>query len=339
MPGHLVREHPSPNLRPRPSVDVVVPMFNESHGCLRFHQELRAATATLPYHFRFIYIDDGSTDNTRALLLDLRGRDDTVIVLELSRNFGHQAALTAGLDVADADVIIMMDGDGQHPPALLTDMLRLYEHGFEVVQMQRIDSPGSISTFKRFTSRGFYRLLSRLGEIDIGSGVADFRLITRDVLHALRQLREYHRFLRGMIPWLGFRRTVLPFEAPQRLSGSTKYTFKKMLRLAGDGLFSFSLFPLHLGIILGGIFLLLGCTEIVYVAIFFLMGRSSMLVPGWSSLIVMLTVSSGVTMILLGFIGIYVGMIFQQVKGRPLYIIRSISPHPHTEERTPFHAG
>ncbi|MDQ2843059.1 MAG: glycosyltransferase family 2 protein [Acidobacteriota bacterium] len=305
-------------------VDILVPMFNESEGCVRFHRELKTALANVePYSFRFIYVDDGSTDNTAEQILQLSSEDINVRLLALSRNFGHQAALTAGLDAADADVIIMMDGDGQHPPALIPEMLRLYEAGFDVVQMQRVDAPKSVSSFKRFTSSAFYALLSRLGEIDIGDGVADFRLISREVLDALRQLREYHRFLRGMVPWLGFRRATLPFKAPARFSGSTKYSLKKMLRLAGDGLFSFSLFPLRLGIFLGGLFLLLGCWEILYVATFFLRGSAEKLVPGWSSVIVMLTVSSGVTMVLLGFIGIYVGMIFQEVKARPVYIVRS----------------
>jgi len=302
-------------------------MFNEGEGCARFHAELKAAIQASPYTFRLIYVDDGSTDSTREKLLRLSGEDPDVRVIELSRNFGHQAALTAGLDAADADVVIMMDGDGQHPPAVVPDMLRLYEAGFDVVQMQRVDRRGSISSFKRYSSSTFYTILSRLGEIDIGFGVADFRLISREVLQALRQLREYHRFLRGMVPWLGFRRAMLPFEAPQRLSGSTKYNLRKMLRLAADGLFSFSLFPLRLGIFLGCLFLLLGCGEIFYVARFFFTGRSGELVAGWSSLIVMLTISSGVTMVLLGFIGIYVGMIFQEVKARPVYVVKSTSAH------------
>lgn len=307
-------------------VDIVVPMFNESEGCHRFHLELRAAISKADsYQFRFLYVDDGSTDDTRDKLRKLSADDDSVQMLALTRNFGHQAALTAGLDAAEGDVIIMLDGDGQHPPALIPEMLKLYEAGFDVVQMQRVDPRGSISLFKRLSSSAFYTLLSRLGEIDIGEGVADFRLITREVLDALRQLREYHRFLRGMVPWLGFRRAMLPFEAPPRFSGSTKYSLKKMLRLGADGLFSFSLFPLRLGVFLGCLFLLLGCSEVLYVATFFLRGRSGELIPGWSSVIVMLTISSGVTMVLLGFIGIYVGMIFQEVKGRPVYILRSSS--------------
>jgi polyisoprenyl-phosphate glycosyltransferase len=305
-------------------VDILVPMFNESEGCVRFHRELKTALANVErYSFRFIYVDDGSIDDTADKLLQLSIEDTNVRLLALSRNFGHQAALTAGLDAADADVIIMMDGDGQHPPTLIPEMLKLYEAGFDVVQMQRVDAPRSVSYFKRFTSSAFYALLSRLGEIDIGEGVADFRLISREVLDALRQLREYHRFLRGMVPWLGFRRATLPFKAPARFSGSTKYSFNKMIRLAADGLFSFSLVPLRLGVFLGGVLLLLGCCEILYVATIFLRGRAGELVPGWSSVIVMLTVSSGVTMVLLGFIGIYVGMIFQEVKARPVYIVRS----------------
>lgn len=313
------------------SVDIVVPVFNEGPGCARFHAGLKAVTRLAPYRFRYIYVNDGSTDNTSEVLLGLSREDNDILVLELSRNFGHQAALTAGLDAADAEAIIMMDGDGQHPPVLIPEMLKLYEAGFDVVQMQRVDSPGSISSFKKVTSLAFYRVLSQLGEIDIGMGVADFRLISRDVLQALRQLREHHRFLRGMVPWLGFRRAVVPFEPPPRLSGSTKYSLKKMLRLAGDGLFSFSLFPLRIGIFLGVVFLLLGCGEVLYVLGFFLVGRARELVPGWSSIIFMLTVSSGVIMVLLGFIGIYVRMIFQQVKSRPIYVVKPNSARRGTQ--------
>lgn len=313
------------------SVDIVVPVFNEGPGCARFHAGLKAVTRLAPYRFRYIYVNDGSTDNTSEVLLGLSREDNDILVLELSRNFGHQAALTAGLDAADAEAIIMMDGDGQHPPVLIPEMLKLYEAGFDVVQMQRVDSPGSISSFKKITSLAFYRVLSQLGEIDIGMGVADFRLISRDVLQALRQLREHHRFLRGMVPWLGFRRAVVPFEPPPRLSGSTKYSLKKMLRLAGDGLFSFSLFPLRIGIFLGVVFLLLGCGEVLYVLGFFLVGRARELVPGWSSIIFMLTVSSGVIMVLLGFIGIYVRMIFQQVKSRPIYVVKPNSARRGTQ--------
>jgi dolichol-phosphate mannosyltransferase len=320
-------------------VDVVVPMFNEAEGCLRFHRELTAAVEALErYQFAFIYVDDGSTDSTCEKLSALALADSSVSVIQLSRNFGHQAALTAGLDSAKGDAVIMLDGDGQHPPALIPEMLRLYEAGFDVVQMQRTDPHGSISLFKKWTSSTFYRLLSRFGEIEVAEGLADFRLITREVLHALHSVREYHRFVRGIIPWLGFRRAIVPFEAPPRSSGSTKYSLKKMLRLAGDGLFSFSLFPLRLGIFIGALFLALSLCEILYVTLFFLGGRSHELVPGWSSLIVMLTVSSGAIMLLLGFIGIYVGMIFQEVKSRPVYVARSAPSPSHRDLGVPVKA-
>ena len=306
-------------------VDIVIPVYNEAPGCRRFHSELTGVLSQLPQAFRIIYVNDGSTDGTGEILRTFSLEQPNVLVLELSRNFGHQAALTAGLDAADADAVIMMDGDGQHPPALIPELLKLYEAGFDVVQTQRVDPAGTLGWFKRLTSSVFYALTNRLGEMDIGVGVADYRLIGRSVLEAVRQLREYHRFLRGIVPWVGFRRVLLPFEAPPRFAGSTKYSLRKMVRLAADGLFSFSLFPLRLGLLLGCLLLLLGAAEILYVLMFFVTGRAAELVPGWSSIVILLTVSSGVTMILLGFIGIYVGMIFQQVKSRPIYIVKAKS--------------
>jgi dolichol-phosphate mannosyltransferase len=215
----------------------------------------------------------------------------------------------------------MMDGDGQHPPELIQEMLRLYQEGFDIVQTQRGDFIRSSNTFKRWTSRAFYRFISRAGEIQLAPGTADFRLISRQVLHALQQMKEYHRFIRGMTSWLGFRTAILPYEAGTRMAGETKYSLRKMVRLAADGLFSFSLVPLRLGIAVGCLFLLLAIAELSYVAVFWLLRDPRELVPGWSSLILMVTLGNGITMVLLGFIGIYVGMIFQEVKRRPIYVI------------------
>ena len=302
-----------------PRLDIVIPVFNEAEGLALLHASLAAAVAGLAHDVRILYVDDGSSDDTQTVLKSLAASDSRVQFLGLSRNFGHQAALTAGLDHADADVIIMMDGDGQHPPELIPDMLRLHELGYDIVQTRRIDSGGSL---KVSTARGFYWLLNRLGELNISPGAADFRLVSREVLVSMRQFTEYHRFLRGLFSWMGFKSVLLPYKPKTRLAGTSKYSIAKMVRLARDGLFSFSLVPLRLAFFLGFAFLVFAVFEVAYVLSFWLSGDLQHLVPGWSSIIIILTVSSGITMILLGFIGIYVGMIFQEVKRRPAYLIK-----------------
>ncbi len=316
------------------AVDIVIPIYNEQDCLLDFHAQLCAAVDALPYAFTFLYVNDGSTDASGALLARLAAEDSRVAVLELSRNFGHQAALTAGLDAATGDYVISMDGDGQHPPALLAEMLRLAEAGYEVVLTQRADE-ASAGSFKHATSALFYRLLNRIGNTRILPGSADFRLLARPVVDALRQMREYHRFLRGMVAWSGYRAVILPYRQPERMGGRSKYSLGKMMRLAGDAVFSFSLVPLYIGISLGVLLLLLALAEMVYVLSFWVRGDVSGLAPGWSSLMFVLLVIGGTLMITLGFIGVYVGFIFQEVKGRPIYLVRRVLGRPRMPEAGP----
>jgi polyisoprenyl-phosphate glycosyltransferase len=307
-------------------IDFLIPVYNEAAGLECFHESLARIVSPLAYHFRFIYIDDGSNDRTSEILAHLMAQDDRVKALQLTRNFGHQAALSAGLDAFDADAIIMMDGDGEHPPELIPEMLKLYESGYEVIQTQRIDRGRSQIRGKRLSGSLFYRLINRLGDTNILEGGADFRLLSYAAAAALRQLPEYHRFYRGMVPWIGFRSVVLPYAPSPRIAGRSKYSLRKMLRLASDGMFSFSLSPLRFGLLIGTVFVFLAVAEVFYVLSFWLRGNTSSLVPGWSSLMVMVTVSSGITMLLQGILGIYLGMIFQEVKRRPVYLVRPIAP-------------
>jgi polyisoprenyl-phosphate glycosyltransferase len=228
--------------------------------------------------------------------------------------------LTAGIDRADGDCVITMDGDGQHPPELIPEMIRLAETGYDVVTAQRLNE--GTATFKKTTSNLFYRLINSIGDTNIQAGAADFRLLKKPVIESLRNMREYHRLLRGMVAWMGFRSIILPYKQPPRLGGESKYSLSKMLRLAAHATFSFSLIPLYLGISVGAIFILLALIEIIYVLSFWISGHQSSLAPGWSSLMFVLLCVGGSLMITLGFIGIYVGYIFQEVKRRPIYIIR-----------------
>ena len=309
---------PTPNT---PRVEIIVPVYNEEEAAAAFHRQLSQALDALPFAFTITYVDDGSTDDTASRLQEIAAGDPRVAVIELSRNYGHQAALTAGLDQADADTVITLDGDGQHPPALIGEMLRLASAGYDIVLTQRVDEGGT-SAFKRWTAERFYRLINRIGDTQVLPGAADFRLMTRPVVEALRGMREYHRFLRGMVAWMGYRTVILPYSPPPRLAGKSKYSLRKMLRLAFDAIFSFSLVPLYISISVGLLFLVLALAEMIYVLSFWITGNTANLAPGWSSLMFVLLVVGGSLMISLGFTGMYVGYIFQEVKGRPIYLVR-----------------
>jgi dolichol-phosphate mannosyltransferase len=303
------------------TVDLVIPVYNEEEVIGVFHSKLVAVIQDIPYKISVIYVDDGSQDGTTQQLSDIARADQRVKVLELSRNFGHQAALTAGLDQATGDYVISLDGDGQHPPEMIVEMLRLAENGYDVVLTQRNDD-GSTSAFKRWTSAVFYDLINKIGSTKVIPGAADFRLLSRQVVQALQSMPEYHRFLRGMVAWVGYKSVILPYTPPPRMAGKSKYSFSKMLRLSLDAVFSFSLVPLYIGISLGVVMLILAFLEMLYVLSFWVTGNISNLAPGWSSLMFILLLVGGFLMISLGVIGVYIGYIFQEVKGRPVYLIR-----------------
>ena len=317
---------------PRATVDLVIPLYNEEDVLEAFHQQLIQVIDSLPYQFNIIYVNDGSTDRTSTVLAGIAAADGRVIPLELSRNFGHQAALTAGMDRSSADYLITLDGDGQHPPRLIPEMLRLAASGYDMVLTQRVES-SQVSAFKRWTSEAFYRLINRLGDTNVLPGGADFRLLSRPVVQALQSMPEYHRFLRGMVAWVGFRSIILPFQPPARLAGRSKYSLRKMVRLSMDAIFSFSLIPLYAGLSLGALFFVMAVIEAVYVLSFWISGNTDRLAPGWSSLMFMLLIVGGLLMVLLGFIGVYIGYIFQEVKRRPVYILRP--PLTHSQKQTP----
>jgi polyisoprenyl-phosphate glycosyltransferase len=318
------------------SVEVIVPVYNEEEAVASFHQQLRQALDSLSYHFKITYINDGSTDRTAETLEKIANQDKRVAIVELSRNFGQQAALTAGLDLAQADYVITLDGDGQHPPELIGEMLQLASSGYDIVLTQRMEEKNRYR-FKHWTSALFYRLINRIGDTQILPGSADFRLFSKPVVEALCSMREYHRLLRGMVAWVGYRCIILPYQQPERAYGKSKYSLRKLLQLALNAIFSFSLVPLYIGISVGGIFLLLALAEMIYVLSFWVTGQQASLAPGWSSLMFVLLVVGGSLMIALGFIGIYVGYIFQEVKQRPIYLVRRIVKESSlsVQEQTP----
>jgi polyisoprenyl-phosphate glycosyltransferase len=304
------------------SLAIVVPMYNEVQAIPAFHRSLVSVLNRLHCRFEICYVDDGSTDGTGELLQRIAREDARICVLELTRNFGHQAALVAGLERANADIIITMDGDGQHPCDLIPQMVDLIEMGYDVVLTQRVhDSEGS--HFKRLTSNLFYRLINRLSDTHVPAGSADFRAITRAVAQTIKQMGEYHKFLRGMIAWTGYKTAILPYVSAPRLAGRTSYSTRQMIRLANAAIFSFSIVPIQVVVGLGALFVVLAIIEAIYVMSLWLIGARSVLAPGWSSLMFVLLFVGGMIMVSLGILGIYVGYIFQEVKRRPVYIVRS----------------
>ena len=303
------------------NIDLVIPVFNESGVVEQTYVKFCEVIDPLPYKFTLYYVDDGSQDGTVEVLHSLAKKDKRITVLELSRNFGHQAALTAGLDASAGDFVISIDADGQHPPEMIRQMIELFEQGYDIVQAQRIEEERSFS-FKQVTSSAFYSLINRISGTQIIPGAADFRGMSRQAVDAVKAMPEYHRFLRGMISWIGYKSVILPYRESSRVAGQSKYSLKKMFHLAMDALFSFSLVPLYIGLSAGGVFFCLAALEMIYVLSFWFKGDTSTLAPGWSSLMFVILIASGMLMVVLGFIGIYVGYIFQEVKRRPNYLLK-----------------
>lgn len=320
-----------------PLLSIVSPAYQEEEVLPMFHRELAAVLARLENTFRveIIYVDDGSRDHTLAVLKELAADDERVRYFSLSRNFGHQAALTAGLEQARGEVIISMDSDLQHPPAVIPALLAKWREGFDVVLTIRGEDE-RLGLMKRLTSRLFYRVMAALGDTDIRMAASDFRLLTRKSLGALLQLKERHRFLRGMVQWLGFPAAEVHFQPAARQAGHTKYTLRRMLRLAGDGLFSFSLVPMRLATYLGALAILVGLGH----ALWFVGDRlagSSTVTLGWTYLLVSLHFIGGAILCSLGILGEYVGRIFEQVKQRPLYVLKDQSRDHLASQALPPH--
>jgi dolichol-phosphate mannosyltransferase len=308
-----------------PLVSIVLPAYNEELVLPPFHRVLEGVVNELSdrYRFEILYVNDGSRDGTLRVLEDMAAHDPRVRWLSFSRNFGHQAALTAGMEHARGDAVITMDSDLQHPPTLIGTILEKWREGYDVVLTVRAEDP-TLSLFKRWTSTGFYHVLRWVSDAQIPIAAADFRLLSRKSLDALIRMREVHRFLRGMVHWLGFRAVEVPYTPNQRAAGKSHYSLRKMLRLAGDGLFAFSMMPLRWLAILG-----LGTMGIGAVAPLVLLALAALGVnvghPLLSVLLVTMLILGGGILAGLGLVGEYVGRIFEQVKGRPVYVLGSTS--------------
>jgi glycosyltransferase involved in cell wall biosynthesis len=301
-----------------PRYSIVVPVYNEEAVLPLLFRHLERLMAQLDGPAEIIFVDDGSTDCS-SIILQAKAKDDPRYrYVRLSRNFGHQVAITAGMDVATGDAVIVMDADLQDPPDVVGRMIERWKEGYEVVYGRRLSREGE-SRFKRWTASLFYRLLRRLSSIDIPRDAGDFRLVDRKALDAFRAMPEQDRFVRGMFAWLGFRQTEVAFHRLPRIAGETKYPFWKMLRLAVNGALSFSDMPLRVAIWCGLAVSVLAMLYGLYVIGLWL--SNSHLVEGWSSTIVIVSFLCGLNMLMTGIVGLYVGRIHTEVKRRPLYIV------------------
>ncbi len=308
----------------RRSVAYVLPVYEEADNIAVFHAAMEAATASrTDLDFEFIYVNDGSKDASLDCLLDLRSADQRVTVLSLSRNCGHQVAVTAGLDAAiDADAVIVMDTDLQDPPSVSMEMIELWESGVDVVYAQRRSRKDG--AFKRATAYGFYWVLDRLAEIDIPRNVGDFRLMDRRVVAEVNKYREQDRFLRGIVAHVGFRQEALLFDRDERHAGETGYPLKKMLSFAASGIIGFSTTPLKMISRLGFVISALSVVLAAYVfgvRVF----RPEDSVPGWAFLGVGMFLLSGIQLIMMGVIGSYLGRVYQETQDRPLYSLALVA--------------
>lgn len=300
-------------------ISIVVPTFNEEGNIEVLYQEIRKVfSAEESFDFELIYVNDGSTDDSLEYIKRLSNEDHRVRFLSFSRNFGHQNALKAGLDHAEGDAVISMDADMQHPPTLIPQMIKLWKEGSDVVFSIRHDN-NQISLFKKSTSKFFYRLVNYLSDNKLEEGTADFRLIDRKVVSVLRTYNESNIFFRGIIPTLGFKQIGIQYTPQNRFSGTTKYSFSKMLKFALTGITSSSAKPLYFSIYLGLFFAattFLYAIYAIYISLF-----TNEAVTGWTSIIASILFIGGVQLIMIGIIGIYLGKLFTQSKNRPNYII------------------
>ena len=303
------------------TISIVIPCYNEEDVLPLLAAPLSSLADQLRQRYRVevVLVDDGSVDKTWRLICDYARMDGRVRGMSLSRNFGHQAALTCGYDLATGDAVVCMDADLQDPPEVVREMVAKWEGGADVVYAVRRSRTGE-SAFKLKTASLFYRLIRRMGATYVREDSGDFRLMSRRALDALNKLREQHRFIRGMVGWVGFRTAEVRYDRMARVAGVTKYPFRKMLRFAIDATVSFSSFPLRLAYLLSSALSLVFLGYLVYTLfLHFFFDRT--LVPGWSSLIISITAFGAINLMCLGIIGEYIGRIFEQAKSRPLYLV------------------
>lgn len=303
-------------------LSVVIPVFNEEEVLMSSYERLVAVMRRLTANFELIFVNDGSTDGTRSILNHLRELDAHVRVIHFSRNFGHQIAITAGVDYASGAGVVVIDADLQDPPELIPAMVEKWRAGYQVVYAKRLIRKGE-SFFKKFSAKVFYRALEKLSDTPIPVDTGDFRLMDRKVCRALRQVEEKNPFVRGQVSWLGFKQTEIEYERDERLYGTTKYPLRKMIKLSIDGITSFSYLPLKLATYLGVTVAACGFFYMFFALFQKLFTTAT--VPGWASIVIIQLIFFGIVLLVLGMIGEYIGRMYEEVKHRPLYVIDEAS--------------
>ncbi len=302
----------------RPVISLVLPIYNEEEVIPELHTQLQAFLDKLQLDTEVIFVNDGSSDLSFQILRGVASAEPRYRVLSFARNFGHQTAVTAGIDYARGEAVVVMDADLQDPPEVVLEMVQKWREGYDVVYGQRRTRVGE-TAFKLFTAKIFYRLFAKMIPIEVPLDTGDFRLMSRRVVVALRALRESHRFVRGMVSWIGFKQTAVQYDRPGRFAGETKYPLRKMLRFAVDGITSFSVVPLRLATYLG--FFISFVSVLVALWAMFVHFVLSSTVPGWTAQVVITSLLASVQLVMIGILGEYVGRIYEQVKQRPLYVV------------------
>ncbi len=298
---------------------VVVPMYNEELVVLETYKRLKQVMDSVQEPYEIVFVNDGSRDKTAAIISEICETDKNIKFVDFSRNFGHQVAITAGMDFAEGDTIVVIDGDLQDPPEVIPKMIEKWKEGFDVVYGKRTERKGE-TFFKKFTSKAFYRFLRKMTDVDIPVDTGDFRLIDRKVCDALKHINEKNRYIRGLISWLGFKQSAVEFSRDKRFAGETKYPLKKMLRFAFDAITSFSYKPLKLASYAGmflSLFSFIYLLIVLYQRVF-----TNKAIQGWASTMAVSLFFNGIVLLILGIIGEYIGRIYDEAKGRPLYVIR-----------------
>jgi glycosyltransferase involved in cell wall biosynthesis len=304
----------------RPALSVVAPCFNEEGVLPEFLQRVGMVLADLGGTVEIVLVDDGSRDATWQVMTDWAAKDRRIVAVRLMRNHGHQLALTAGLSVCRGERILIIDADLQDPPELLPEMMKLMDQDADVVYGRRRQREGE-SLFKRVTAAAFYRLIGRMADVEIPLDAGDFRLLTRRVLDILLAMPEHHRFVRGMVAWIGGRQVPIVYDRKARAAGQSKYPLAKMIRFAADAITAFSVVPLMASMTIGWVMAAVGFTFFVYSIVGWVLGLN---LPGWTSLMAAVGLLGGMQFLMLGIIGAYLGRLYDQSKGRPLFMIRDI---------------